>query len=390
MGAPRLVVAGLSVRALAQAATRDGYEVHALDLFGDADTRAASVSWQAIGDARQLRIDPQRLLNALAEAALLPEVMGWVAGAGFDGQADLLTQGEATLRLLGCDGDVVRRCRDPRRFFELLDAHGMAHPAVSFERPSPVAGWLRKDGHGSGGWHIRPARDDDTDPPLAGRYWQREAEGRALSMTLLAVPGAPALLLGVNEQIVGPVHGHPLAFCGVVGPVTLPGRGPTALQGMADRLVADLDLIGWVGVDFLLDGDEIALLEVNPRPPASLALYGPDGGLVDAHVLACLQGRLPGAEAALALRPRAVQGLQHVFAPRALHLDDATLKAWSARAGLHDCPAAAADFPAGAPLCTLSASGETVAEVRARLAAAATALCAELALAPQHSQENTG
>jgi len=111
--APRLAVAGLSVRALAQAAQCDGFEVHALDLFGDADTLAASASWQAVGEAAQMAICPERLLAALRAIAAQGEVLGWLAGSGFEGQPDLLSAAAAVLPLLGCRAEATAGCGMP-------------------------------------------------------------------------------------------------------------------------------------------------------------------------------------------------------------------------------------------------------------------------------------
>jgi predicted ATP-grasp superfamily ATP-dependent carboligase len=173
----RIAIAGLSVRALAEAARRDGLEVLALDLFGDADTLAASAQWQPIGDSATLQIDAQMLLAALRQAAAAGELLGWVAGSGFDGRPDLLAAGQAVLPLLGCPPEAVAAVRHPQRFFATLDAWGMPHPEVAFRRPPEGAGWLHKQAGSSGGTQVRPAQADDADPPAPGSYWQRELPG---------------------------------------------------------------------------------------------------------------------------------------------------------------------------------------------------------------------
>ena len=81
---PVIVVAALSARPLAESARQGGWHVVALDLVGDRDTRRASLHWQRIGDPAALRIDPEAFLQALREAAALPDVIGWVPGGGFE------------------------------------------------------------------------------------------------------------------------------------------------------------------------------------------------------------------------------------------------------------------------------------------------------------------
>ncbi|NUT14983.1 MAG: hypothetical protein HOQ33_10835, partial [Cupriavidus sp.] len=80
-----LAVAAISARMLAEAARDDGFEVEALDLFGDADTRRASTRWHGIGEPASLQVDGARLLAALQALAQGGRVAGWVAGAGFEG-----------------------------------------------------------------------------------------------------------------------------------------------------------------------------------------------------------------------------------------------------------------------------------------------------------------
>ena len=96
-----LALAAISARPLAEAAAREGFNAIALDLFGDRDTCRAASEWLPIGAPEALRIDATKLLDALSTLARRGDVRGWVAGAGFDGCADLLEQGAARLPLLG-------------------------------------------------------------------------------------------------------------------------------------------------------------------------------------------------------------------------------------------------------------------------------------------------
>ena len=111
-----LVVAAISARMMAEAAARDGFEVVALDLFGDADTRRAA-DWRPIGGPSALRINTARTLAALRELAARGDVAGWVAGSGFEGLPHLLAHGARLLPLLGTAAADVRRLRDAATFF---------------------------------------------------------------------------------------------------------------------------------------------------------------------------------------------------------------------------------------------------------------------------------
>lgn len=424
---PRLVIAGLSVRAAAQAAQRDGFRVIGLDLFGDADTRAACDTWQPLRaapgapwqvDADALRVD----LTGLVRDE--PDLLGVVLTGGLVAEGAGLV--DLPLPLLGTAPADIARLRDPATFFAALDAYGIAHPEVALCRPveggdgtGPAVGsWLRKDFAGSGGVPVRSARPDDAAAPgVSGVYWQRQVAGEPVSVTLIG-DGRQAAVLGVNRQRVDPAPGAPFRFGGVVGPLPLvdhadhatlanhadgaravearsadgvagvDGALQTRLQGLADRLVRHFALRGLCSLDLMLAPDgPPQVLELNPRPSASLALYGqtggqaggPAGGLMRAHLDAVRHGHLPDAAAIARLRgddgpaDRAVRGQAICYAERAMNLDAAAL-AWLAAAtdtlGLADRPAIlpfGQAVPAGAPLCSVTAAGRSVGAVQALL-----------------------
>ena len=390
-----LAVAALSARVLAEAATEEGFDVVALDVFGDADTRRACSEWLSIGDPGGLQLDAGRLLSALEILARRGDVTGWVAGSGFDGRPDLLERGAALLPLIGTPADAVRRVREPRAFFGLLDAAGIPHPPVLMTAPTGGAGWLLKDAGGCGGWHIRRValqggdkvislqRDDEVPevpaPLPAHRYFQREMRGEPMSATFIA-NGREARVIGFNQLIVRPFGTRPFVFCGVLGPVPLPAWLAKGLGDAVDRLAAAFSLRGLGSLDFMFDGTAFGVLEVNPRPPASMALYRhrsgqpasqwAPGGIVSAHLRACLHGELPPEPTAARddLATHAVAGTEIVFARRPLQLHAAAALRLAGFAGCHDLPAGATRFEAGDPVCSVTATGPDAAQVRALLA----------------------
>ena len=152
-----IVIAALSARLLAEAAVRDGFDVVALDVFGDVDTRRAAVRWLPIGGAIGAAgaaggspLDPDRLLAALQEVSPRggDEVIGWIPGSGFEGRPELLAAGADLLPLIGTAATNVRRVRDPGPFFGALAAAGIDHPATRLSAPDDRQGWLSKDAAG--------------------------------------------------------------------------------------------------------------------------------------------------------------------------------------------------------------------------------------------------
>ncbi|MBT2325985.1 ATP-grasp domain-containing protein [Variovorax paradoxus] len=365
-----LAVAAISARAMADAAASDGFRVVALDLFGDVDTRRAGSLWLPIGAPGSLRIDGPRVLAALRTLALEgaggEPVAGWVAGSGFEGEPALLEEGAAVLPLIGTAPAAVRRLRGPAAFFGFLAEQGIAHPEVQLRPPVEPAGWLMKDAHGCGGWHVRRPPWPVDEPPSGERYFQREMPGQPMSATFIA-NGRDVHVLGFNELSVRRFGARPFVFCGAAGPVPLAAGLARRVTAVARALAVEFELYGLCSLDFMRDGDDFGVLEVNPRPPASMSLYRrPAGapGLMQAHLRACLHGELPPPSPSHA---QEVEGMEIVFARRALELDAAAARRLAAWPGIHDLPDAGQRFDIDDPVCTLSAGGASAAEVRTQL-----------------------
>lgn len=353
---PFLVVA-VTGRALAGSAARAGLPVVVLDLFGDRDTRAAAGDCRSVKAPTRMRFDGRVLLGAARTLAPPARSAGLVYGAGFEGRGELLAELARGRRLYGNDPSALAAVRDPGRFFPLLGRLGIRHPQVRHEPPGDPSGWLVKHAGGAGGAQVRFAAGGR---PGAGAYFQRFETGRTLSALFLA-DGRRACIVGLNEQWTAPARpGRPFLYGGAVGGVTLP-RGPAArLRAGLDALVAATGLVGLNGMDFLLQEQECLVLEVNPRPTATLDLYDQDypRGLFEWHLRAC-RGELPRQPA----RPRAVRAHAVVYATGAGRFSAGLVfPSWC-----RDLPQPGTRFATGDPICTVHAEGRDPAAAVARL-----------------------
>jgi predicted ATP-grasp superfamily ATP-dependent carboligase len=184
------------------------------------------------------------------------------------------------------------------------------------------------------------------------------------------------VLLGFNNQIQRPFGPHPFVFSGVVGPLPVPDTLQRDVGAAARRLAAVYHLRGLGSIDFLQDGDRAEVLEVNPRPTASAALYRRvgAGGPMRAHLRACLHGELPPAPAP----QQPVRGCETLFARRPLRLGARAAARLGALADVHDLPREGTRFAVGSPLCSISASGREAEQVHDELAARRDTLLKEL------------
>lgn len=368
--APFVAVAGLSARMLAQSAAHAGYQVAALDLFGDRDTRLYAKLWMDIG-GQGLSIDRGKLQAALQRVARLPRFAGLVTGSGLEPQMDFLQHAAQLPRPIGNDADATAAVREPRRFFALLDELGIAHPEVAFERPARAGGWLRKLAHGCGGTHICAAADADApdETPAHGEYFQRLGAGVPMSALFLAAR-RDVSIVGHAEQLCVASGTLPYVHSGSFGPVDLPAHVTEQIRFAVHSIASRANLRGLNSLDFLLDGDTVSVLEINARPSSTMALYERASrdawprGLLAAHIDACVHDCLPAVRMSA---PSCRVAQQVVFAPVAFTATRRFSDALYVDPVCHDIPNAGVRIEAGQPVCTVLVTGEFNGHSRAAL-----------------------
>ena len=250
-----LILTGASVRAAAASALRAGHRPGCIDLFGDADLVRARPT-------RVVALDqyPHGLIDAVADGPNRP----WMYTGGLENFPTLLAR--PSQPLCGNSVDIVRAVRDPIALFHALK--NLDAPLVG-DRADPTTRWLVKPRHGSAGFGIRPWRLGDEVPQDC--YLQEHIAGEPASAVFVGHAGS-ARLLGVTRQLIGASWLHapgPFSYAGTIGPLDCP---LDRLQSVGQTLVNEFDLRGVFGVDFILDGDRIRPIEVNPRYPASFEI----------------------------------------------------------------------------------------------------------------------
>jgi len=343
-----VLVVGLSARALSQSARTAGYAPLAADFFCDLDTQEAAEQCELVDGDLARGFEWQPLARALDCLAANREPLGVVCGAGFEDRPHLLDRVAERWPLLGNCGGAVARISDPAALAGLCAKLGIPHPRWS-GRPQNED-WLTKRAGGSGGSHVA-SRERGT----RRRYWQERVEGEPISALVLG-NGAEALVLGLSAQWPDPDPRSPYRYGGAVRPVTLPPAIAKELSDAARGIIAEAGLIGLNSVDFLVGEDAWHLIEVNPRPGATMDIFRPAGeSLFALHVEAC-RGCLPS-------RPPDFEGgaaARIVYARRDIpNVPEFHWPEWAA-----DRQASGTALRAGGPLCTVTAVAATAAEAR--------------------------
>lgn len=359
--AARLAVVAISGRALARSAAKTGRSIVVFDAFGDRDTRATA-EVVCVGADEGIALDPQRLTAALAAEG---PGLSILLGSGFEGAPQLASRLAAHGRLYANDPMVVGALKDPELGIALLGACGWPVPVTQWEPPAEADGWLEKAAGAAGGTHVRRV-GRGRDHRNRKAYFQRVVPGHPLSVTFLA-DGDRAYCLGFNHLRVEAVGDASFCFAGAVANIEMPPDLRAQAQSRLDRLVRATGLRGLAGLDFMLDGDRMTALEVNPRPTATFELYDDDfeGGLVKWH-LASFERPVPEFEELLSQGTSTPRAIGIVYARDTVTVPrDASFPSWC-----RDLPCAGTLIPEGAPVLSVFAeaasSGAAEREIQAR------------------------
>jgi uncharacterized protein len=359
------LIAALSGRALATAAARAGERAIVLDLFADGDTARHAEACLAVprgprGFARDAVL--------AAVARLAGEVRGLVYGAGFEHDPVLLGEIAALVPLLGNSPETVAAAKEPLGFAALLARLGLPHPPTT-RAPPEDEGWLSKIIGGSGGRQIGPAASGEA---RADAYFQRRVAGCPVSAAFLA-DGRSAHVLGFSAQWIAGDAASPFRYGGCAGPLPLAPSLGAAIAAACRAIAAALGLVGLNSLDLLIDGERFHIIEVNPRPGATLDIFDGRGGLSLWRLhLDAVAGRLPSISQHAPAEARAaavVYASDRIVIPAAM-----TWPAWTADRGT-----AGTIIERGEPVCTVRARAATTIAARAQAERRGARLLAQLA-----------
>ncbi len=192
----RVLLAGVSTRDIAESAVRAGYEVVAVDGFGDLDLQASAT------EVHVVRVDGRFSARAAAAAARDVSCEAVVYEASFENHPGAVRALAANRVLWGNPPAVLARARDPRRLARVVADAGLPSPRVRLTRPAPGtrSGWLVKPLGSGGGDGIAVWRRGA--PVPRGSYLQQRIAGMAGSI-VFAADGRRAVPLGLSRILAG-------------------------------------------------------------------------------------------------------------------------------------------------------------------------------------------
>jgi predicted ATP-grasp superfamily ATP-dependent carboligase len=351
-----LLIAAISGRALAAAARRAGYRPLVADFFCDTDTLDIAERAIRMPGGLHSGIDAERTVETLRSLARDEAPLALVLGSGFERKTEIVDEIARHFPLAGNSGAAIRRVKDPLRLAADCAELGIPHPDVRLETPSDAENWLVKTAGGAGGWHVRRADGHAVCPGAEApdRYFQRFAPGNSVSALFIA-DGHIARIVGFSRQWTSPAPEAPFRYGGAVRLRRFSRCEATKIVGWLSGLVRRAGLAGLCGADFIQGDEGHQLVEINPRPGATLDIFDSIGTpLMEAHLRAA-RGEayeLPRfADSMASIVTYASAGVAHF--PATAWPD------WTA-----DRQAPGTRLVAGDPVCTVLASGPSAAASR--------------------------
>jgi uncharacterized protein len=343
----------VSARPYVQAATAAGYEVIALDAFADRDTRQLTHKTYALPYSNgSFDVDAlRRVMPQLAEH----NPLGFVYGSGFESQPAILSMVEQYMPLIGNSVRVVRNMKRAVTFFALLDVLNIPHPAFRLQQLTQqdlnATTWLIKRNGGAGGTHIRKVNGHES--LATGDYYQQELQGIPVSLLFIA-DGKNVREIGFNQQWLAPTALMPYRYGGAVSQADMPPQAKQQLLQAARKLTSAVGLRGINSLDAMMSGEQLWILELNPRLSSTMDLYPALGAqLFDCHVKA-RKGQLVD----LPIGELRAKAHYIVYAPEDMTIAESSIwPAWVA-----DISPPATQISEGDPVCTVLAEADSADE----------------------------
>jgi predicted ATP-grasp superfamily ATP-dependent carboligase len=350
---PTIIVAAYSARALASSATSAGFAPLSIDVFGDDDTREMSLASVKLDGGLAEGLTPDKVACAVEMLISAHAPIGLVYGAGFEHQPETIAAIAGRTRIFGNCAETLERAKDPLELRRVCEANDVRHPRIAFAPPDKPDLWLIKRRGGAGGAHIAAAHGPSRASP--DFYFQHRVAGKSISALFLASE-KKAEIVGLSVQWTAPTPASRFRYGGAAGPVDIDPAQAEEIARSVAAIASELDLVGLNSIDFLVSADAAWLIEINPRPGATLDVFeSNEAPLFARHVASC-EGRLTPAFPSLQFKAAEI-----VFAPCDIVAPEG--RNWPD--WMVDRPPPGTRIVAGDPLCTTLASGATVDLARA-------------------------
>jgi uncharacterized protein len=358
----KILIVGISVRAMVESAVKSRYAVLALDAFGDRDLRSLAASYSLHHD-----FNVRYSVDALHKASRQISYDAVAYTSNLENHPAMIRRIAGDRPIIGNSPEAIAAVRNWKNLFGRLRQAGFSVPETIFADDGRVAdgsrSWLVKPLFSGGGHGITFAQSGQRADDQS--MLQEFIEGPSCSASFIA-NGRECVVIGIAQQLAG-MHqfdSKEFHYCGNILPLPemlIPEKRKRILEQirtLAGFLARQFRLTGVNGMDFILNGDQVCLTEVNPRYSASMELIERAYGLpvFHLHAQATLEGKLPEFKLEPAFEDSRFFGKAILFAEKDVIAPET--RGWIENT-LRDVPESGEKLQKGSPVCTVLASERT-------------------------------
>ncbi|MGV9171340.1 MAG: ATP-grasp domain-containing protein [Promethearchaeia archaeon] len=296
-----VLVVGFNIRPLAYSLNKAGYQVYAVDFFGDLDLFPYVHDAKIVLDELQTEYEfvKDEYVKFLAKFAIdmLKEhnnIDFVIIGSGLDDDfreremiQDYIEQNHCAISLNN-DIQTLKKARDIWYIYDLLGKKGYKFPKTfPFDQKHIGSSidfpFIVKKAQSSGGLNITKCvnqknvdflfRMQNTKELAPSDYLIQEyIEGIPLSCTVIS-DGENVHSISINRQILGEKILNPpkeFIYCGNIVPGNVLRKDRERIIEISKYLAIQLKLKGIIGFDYVLSKHNPYLMEINPRIPGSI------------------------------------------------------------------------------------------------------------------------
>ena len=358
-----------SARLLARSVRAAGYDVVAIDGFGDADTLAASNAHRPLSFTNHDAIDPKPLYNVLDEIEHAYGRMPIAWGSGWERSAYLLKALSTNWRIIGSSPEALFALSQPEKLNRLIELASVTSgvrsvmPASISFKSTAGRQTLSKSRYHSGGHSVH--RIVGRCYAESSRFFQQYIRGRSYSANFLVLDAKRSdtrseqqkvCLLGCSQHFeLQPDQKYPYRQGAAVSS-RIAENLANDLTVVAGNLAESLNMHGLFGIDFILNEQSLFIVDVNPRPTGTIGLHLSETDIGKYHIQA------PATVDMIATRDN-----YHACGVLYAETPVAVTPALSWPEWVSDRPVINQQISIGYPVCTIVSSGSSGAEATTHL-----------------------